>query len=183
MNTPWYRPTRVCHVVSGSEFGWRSGGGKWPVYYEDSVPPVVNIGPGSPTGICFGYGAAFPEKYQNALFISDWSYGKMYAVHLKPNGATYSADLEEFITGTPLPLTDVVINPHDGAMYFLIGGRRVQSGLYRVTYPGAVATDPTREIVPKKDADLRKLRRSLEELHLGDHPDAVEKAWRASSPQ
>jgi len=26
MNTPWYRPTRVCHVVSGAEFGWRNGG-------------------------------------------------------------------------------------------------------------------------------------------------------------
>ncbi len=22
-NTPWYRPTRICHVVSGGEFGWR----------------------------------------------------------------------------------------------------------------------------------------------------------------
>src|SRR5262249_31323537 len=30
MNTPWYRPTRVCHVTSGSEFGWRNGAGKWP---------------------------------------------------------------------------------------------------------------------------------------------------------
>ncbi|MCA9057806.1 MAG: c-type cytochrome, partial [Planctomycetaceae bacterium] len=45
-----------------------------------------------------------------------------------------------FITGTPLPLTDVVVNPHDGAMYFTIGGRRVQSGLYRVTYDPALAT-------------------------------------------
>ena len=30
INTPWYRPTRVCHVVSGSEFGWRNGAGVWP---------------------------------------------------------------------------------------------------------------------------------------------------------
>jgi len=27
---PWYRPTRVCHVVSGGEYGWRNGSGKWP---------------------------------------------------------------------------------------------------------------------------------------------------------
>ena len=28
INTPWYRPTRVCLVSSGSEFGWRNGAGK-----------------------------------------------------------------------------------------------------------------------------------------------------------
>ena len=26
-NTPWYRPTRVNHVVSGGEYGWRNGAG------------------------------------------------------------------------------------------------------------------------------------------------------------
>ena len=80
-------PTRVCHVASGSEFGWRNGAGKWPAYYPDSLPAVVNIGPGSPTGVDFGYGAKFPAKYQDALFICDWSYGKLYAVHLKPHGS------------------------------------------------------------------------------------------------
>ena len=37
---PWYRPTRVVHATSGSEFGWRSGTGKWPTYYTDSLPPL-----------------------------------------------------------------------------------------------------------------------------------------------
>ena len=67
---PWYRPTRVCHATSGSEFGWRHGSGKWPSYFPDSLPSVVDVGPGSPTGITFGYGAKFPAKYQDALFIS-----------------------------------------------------------------------------------------------------------------
>ncbi len=109
MSTPWYRPTRVNHVVSGSDYGYRNGAGKWPTYYFDSLPPVVNIGPGSPTGVTFGYGAKFPAKYQDALFLSDWSYGKLYAAHIKPEGSSYSAEFEEFVTGTPLPLTDVVI--------------------------------------------------------------------------
>jgi hypothetical protein len=124
---PWYRPTRVCHVVSGSEFGWRHGSGKWPEYYPDSVPPVLNIGPGSPTGITFGTGAKFPASYQNALFISDWSYGMIYAVRMEPNGSTYKATKEKFCSAPALPVTDLVINPTDGAMYFLIGGRRSQS--------------------------------------------------------
>jgi putative heme-binding domain-containing protein len=141
-NTPWYRPTRVCYVAPGSDFGWRNGAGKYPPYYPDTLPAVVDIGPGSPTGVCFGYGAKFPAKYQDAFFICDWSYGKLYAVHLKPDGGSYKADFEEFVTGTPLPLTDVVINPVDGAMYFTIGGRRTKSGLYRVTYTGKESTAP-----------------------------------------
>jgi putative heme-binding domain-containing protein len=168
-NLPWYRPTRICHVLSGAEFGWRSGGGKWPTYYADSVPPVVNIGPGSPTGVTFGYGAKFPAKYQKALFACDWSYGKLYAVHLDPKGATYSGKLEEFITGTPLPLTDAIINPHDGAMYFLIGGRRVQSGLYKVTYSGAESTKPV-SAHDEKGSELRAVRQKLEESHAYETP-------------
>ena len=62
MGMPWYRPTRLLHATKGSEFGWRSGTGKWPEYYDDSLPAVVNIGPSSPTGVLFGYGAKFPAK-------------------------------------------------------------------------------------------------------------------------
>ncbi len=131
---PWYRPTRVNHVISGAEFGFRNGSGKWPAYYIDSFGAVVDIGPGSPTGITFGYGAKFPEKYRDALFISDWSFGKLRAVHLRPEGASYTAEVEEFLSGQPLPVTDVVINPKDGAMYLAVGGRGAQSALYRVTY-------------------------------------------------
>lgn len=176
MNLPWYRPTRICHSLSGVDYGWRNGGAKFPEYYADTVPPVVNIGPGSPTGVTFGYGAKFPAKYQKALFINDWSYGKLYAVHLEPQGSSYTGKFEEFITGTPLPLTDIVINPADGAMYFAIGGRRVQSGLYKVTYTGDESTAPT-DAHDDAGAEDRKLRRRLEELHLGDHPEAVEVAW------
>ncbi|MEW6307211.1 MAG: heme-binding protein, partial [Verrucomicrobiota bacterium] len=93
-NTPWYRPTRVCHVVSGSEWGWRNGAGKWPEWYPDSLSPVINIGPGSPTGTTFGYGAKFPAKYQQAMYILDWSWGKLYAVHIQPQGASYTATKE-----------------------------------------------------------------------------------------
>lgn len=176
MNTPWYRPTRVCHVLSGVDYGWRNGGGKFPEHFADTLPPVVNIGPGSPTGVTFGYGAKFPAKYQQAFFICDWSYGKLFAVHLKPDGASYSADFEEFITGTPLPLTDIVINPVDNAMYFAIGGRRVQSGLYKVTYKGDESTAPV-DAKNQEGAELRQTRRKLEALHGAGHADAVEIAW------
>ncbi len=98
-------------------------------------------------------------------------------MHLKPKGSTYSGELEEFVAGTPLALTDVVVNPKDGAMYFAVGGRNTQSGLYRVTYDG---TEPTAEPVPAEaDGDVRgpRLRHELERFHGRREPKAVEAAW------
>jgi putative heme-binding domain-containing protein len=175
MNTPWYRPTRICLVASGSEFGWRNGAGKWPAYYPDSLPAIYNVGPGSPTGMTFGYGGRFPAKYQEALFMCDWSYGKMYAVHLTPEGSAYKAEAEEFLSGSPLPLTDVVVNPRDGALYFTIGGRVTQSGLYRVRYVGKDSTAPAK--ADDRGARARALRHKLEALHGKADPKAVEIAW------
>jgi putative heme-binding domain-containing protein len=175
INMPWYRPTRVCQAASGSDFGYRNGSGKWPPYYPDSLPPTVNIGPGSPTGITFGYGAKFPAKYQEALYICDWSYGKLYAVSLAPDKSAYKATFEEFITGRPLPLTDIVVNPADHAMYFTIGGRMTLSGLYRVTYTGPDSTAPANQDEPGQD--LRALRGKLEAFHGRKDPAAVDAAW------
>jgi putative heme-binding domain-containing protein len=176
MNTPWYRPIRICHSVPGSDFGWRSGTGIYPAYYPDNLPPAADVGQGSPTGIVFGYGAKFPAKYQDSLFLCDWSYGKLYAAHLKPNGSTYTADFEEFLTGTPLPLTDIVINPKDGALYFTIGGRRVTSGLYRVTYVGAESTAPSKG--DTTGAAERALRRKLESFYGKKDAQGVEFAFQ-----
>ncbi len=173
--TPWYMPTRINHAVSGGDFGWRSGAGRWPEYYADSLGTVVDIGPGSPTGVAFGTGAKFPAKYQRAFFAADWTYGTLYAIHLKPEGAGFRGERTEFITGKPLPLTDVIIHPGDGAMYFAVGGRRTQSALYRVTYTGTESTAPVGALPPTPEA---KARRTLEEFHREGAPAAaIDAAW------
>jgi putative heme-binding domain-containing protein len=175
-NTSWYRPTRINHVTSGSEWGWRNGAGKRPEFYPDNLPATHNIGPGSPTGVTFGYGAKFPTKYQKALFALDWSWGKLYAVHLQPQGSTYTATREEFLSGAPLPLTDAIIHPGDGAMYFAIGGRRVQSGFYRVTYTGKESTAPAK-LARSDYAKARAERHALEAFHGRHDPKALNTAW------
>lgn len=174
-NTPWYRPTRICHVTSGAEFGWRNGAGKRPPFYADNMPGILDIGPGSPTGTTFGYGAKFPAKYQNALYALDWSWGRLYAVHLTQSGSSYTATKEEFVTGAPLPITDAIIHQQDGAMYFTIGGRRVQSGLYRVTYVGDESTAPAPTAATVTEAT--KTRRSLETFHGKQDAAAIDAAW------
>ncbi len=172
---PWYRPTRVCFMQSGGEFGWRTCSKKWPARWEDSLNAVCDIGPGSPTGVAFGYGAKFPSKYQDALYICDWSYGKMYAVHLAPNGGGYTGVQEEFMSASPLPLTDIEVSKKDGAMYVSIGGRKVQSGLYRVTYTGSEKTESvlSRPMNPMSP----NVRGSLEAFHGKQDAKAIEAAW------
>ncbi|HJZ54158.1 MAG TPA: c-type cytochrome, partial [Gemmataceae bacterium] len=174
MGMPWYRPTRVNHATSGSEFGWRSGTGVWPNHYVDSLPPTIEVGPGSPVGVEFGYGTKFPAKYQMALFCCDWTFGTIYAMHLEPDGSTYKATKEEFLSRTPLPLTDIAVGP-DGALYFTIGGRGTQSELFRVSYVGAEPTQKV-EYTDPRNADLRELRRKIEGFHApaADSAKAVE---------
>ena len=171
---PWYRPTRVSLMASGGDLGWRTCSKKWPVRWEDSLSPVVDIGPGSPTGVVFGYGAKFPAKYQEALYVADWSYGKLYAVHLKPEGAGYSAVFEDFMSAAPLPLTDMEVSRKDGAMYVTVGGRKVQSGLYRVTYAGDEATVAAASAAVTAE---QKLRYELEALHGAMDGAVLDKAW------
>lgn len=174
MGMPWYVPTRICHVVSGGDFGWRSGSGRWPAYYEDSLPAVVDIGPGSPTGLVSGQGARFPRRYQEAIFALDWTFGTIYAIHLEAKGSSYVGHAEPFLYGTPLPLTDAVVG-NDGALYFLIGGRNTQSALYRVRYTGPLQE----EAPPAESADfvaMRALRRELERFHGKEDAAAVAQA-------
>ncbi len=182
---PWYRPTRINHCTVGSEHGWRSGTGVWPDYYPDNLPPIVNIGVGSPTGVCYGAGAAFPVSYQKAMYICDWTYGRLMAVHLTPKGASYSATFENLVcplglmkkdgVKKPLPLSDAVIGS-DGALYFTIGGRNNQSALYRVTYVGTESTAPA-NLKDKDGAEARELRHTLEAFHGKRDGNALRTAW------
>ena len=175
LGSPWYRPIRVCHAINGAEFGWRTGSGKWPAYYPDNLPGVVDIGQGSPTGIVMGKGAKFPQRYQEGLFIMDWSFGTMFFVEMTPDGSTYTGTKEEFLSGKPLPLADATIGA-DGAMYFVTGGRRIESGLYRVSYVGAESTEPANIDTNDAGSDARATRKMLEDLQK-PQAGAVEKAW------
>jgi len=174
--SPWYRPTRVDHVVSGGDYGWRQGTDKWPAYFPDSLPGNVDIGLGSPTAIAFGTGSSYPEPYRRALFILDWAYGKIIAIHFKPEGASYRGQAEEFVTGRPLNVTGVDFGP-DGAMYFVTGGRRTQSGLYRVRYVGGESPLPLEQAAVGEAKRARELRRRLEQFHSRRSIEGVGLAW------
>lgn len=184
---PWYRPIHVFHSVRGGDQGFREGTAKWPEYYPDSLPQTTTIGIGCPTGVMFGTGAKFPVKYQKACYICDWTYGRLIAVHLTPNGAGYTGTWENFVapqslrTGkgkTPLNLTDCVVGA-DGAVYFTIGGRGTQASLFRVIYTGSepAAALPASELHNKEGQPARDLRHKLEAFNVQADPTAIDFAW------
>lgn len=173
---PFYRPTRVSHATSGAENGWRTGSGKWHPSWADNVPAIMNIGQGSPTNLMYLSEARFPEKYKNTLLAFDWSFGIAHALHLRPSGSTYEADHSEFLSGAPLPLTDGVIGP-DGALYFMTGGRRLGSDLYRVYHKDYKSIQPGSNVATPVITEEHKIRTSLEQYHGEKNPAAVEAAW------
>ena len=137
LDTVWYRPTALFDVTEAGEFGWRTGWAKWPEYYYDRLPNLLETGKGSPTGaVCYEH-YMFPARYHNSMFLADWSEGRILNVRLKPRGAGFIADSEVFLKGQPLNVTDLDVGP-DGGMYFCTGGRGTAGGVYRVVYKGDI---------------------------------------------
>lgn len=184
---PFYRPTRINHLVSGANYGWhqdRQNTRSFPVYAPDSLPTTFDVGRGSPTGIRFGTRSHFPAPWRDALFALDWAYGRILAVHLTPRGASYYGSGEPFLEGRPLNVTDLDFD-RDGAMWFVTGGRKTRSSLYRIRYAGEVSKDQTDRLPQGEQAEARAafsarsrgLRRSLERFHGQVDPTAVDVVW------
>jgi len=173
---PWYRPTRVNHVVPAGDYGWRHGSGKWPPYFVDSLPSTHDLGRGSPCGVIFYQHEHFPSKYHGAMFLCDWSRGRIVAVFMKPNGASYSCESETFVTGRPLNVNDIAVGP-DGALYFSIGGRDTEGGVYRIVYenndltapPQTEATVEAAVRQPQPESAWARARLRKIKIQLGDY--------------
>lgn len=131
---PWYRPTRIYHVVPGADFGWRTGASKFPSEYPDALPPVLEVGRGSPTGLTRYDGKQFPSRFHGSLLGGDWSQGYILAFHLQHDGYSYTADSEPLLRGRPLNVTDLE-TAADGSLIFTTGGRGTYGAVYRLSYP------------------------------------------------
>lgn len=139
INQPWYRDVRTVHGIPGGNYGYRNGSGKFPPNFIDSLPAVRDLGRGSPVGVEFYQHTVYPEEFRDAYFEADWSRGRLLWTGFVRSGATYKATKEkdEFVHGEPLNITDVEVGP-DGLIYFSIGGRGTEGGIYRVKYTGPV---------------------------------------------
>ena len=182
---PFYRPTRINYLVSGANYGWHQDRGNTrnlTVYAPDSVPTTYDVGRGSPTAVKFGTHSQFPSPWRQALFALDWAYGRIVAVHLIPRGASYYGSGEVFLEGRPLNVTDLDFDKR-GAMYFVTGGRKTQSALYRVRYTGEEVQQetPSPQFQARSQFSdaARQFRRKLERLHGNPDAPSFEEAWES----
>ena len=106
----------------------------------------------------------------------DWSFGTVYFIDLKTEGSSYSATREEFLSGTPLPLTDMIAGS-DGNLYFATGGRRIDSHLFRLRHTGNKEGNGAEMVSDTNAEELRTLRRSIETFHQKKSGKAIPLAW------
>ncbi len=142
ISLPWYRPTRVFHLLPGTHAGWVSRSWKRPQGFLDMPPVVASFGRGSPTGVVCYRHDQFPAKYRDALFVLDWTYGRVMAVPLARGGSVWKSEPEEFMTGVGqfgFAPTDAAVGP-DGSLYVSVGGRGTRGSVYRIRWASPEAS-------------------------------------------
>lgn len=188
---PWYRPVRLNHWLTGGDQGWHDVGAL-PSYYIDNLPPVLEIGRGSPTSGRFYEHTQFPEKYRNSFIVCDYRWkresddqyattGRLVAFFLKRDGARWTATMETLARPRPgaldrdgrpinFALVDAEVAP-DGSLFITDHNQ----GIWRLIY------DPERSgprpIQPKWMAvtgiqDVEERRQRIDELLSLPQPGA-----------
>lgn len=143
---PWYEGCRFYHVVPSGNYGWRSPqlSQTWrkPTYFPDVVPPIADLGRGSPTGVACYRHSQFPANYRGGFFLADWTFGRIHHVPLKASGSTYEGKPEVFaeaIGTSGFAPTALAVHPKTGELFVSIGGRGARGGVYRIAFDKGIA--------------------------------------------
>ena len=157
VSLPWYRPTRVFQLTPASGAGWVTESWKWPNEFPEMPLTIAGFGRGSPTGVSCYRHRQFPAEYHGAVFVLDWTFGRVMALPLKPRGAGWSSEPIEFLTAVDdfgFAPTDVEVGP-DGSMYVSTGGRGTRGAVFRITAKAAGPLDPPKP--PSNDTEKLNL--------------------------
>ncbi len=141
VSLPWYRPTRVFQIMPGAHAGWITSSWKRPGYYPDMPATPASCGRGSPTGVVAYRHTQFPARYRDALFVLDWTFGRVYAIALSARGSSATGTVETFLTANGqfgFAPTASAVAPN-GDLLISVGGRGTRGGVYRVRYVGSNA--------------------------------------------
>jgi len=160
ISLPWYRPTRVFQALPGSHAGFISRSWKRPAEFADMPPVVAKLGRGSPTGVVAYRHTQFPKKYHGALFVLDWTFGRVMALPLTAHNGRLTSTPISFMTGVGqfgFAPTDAAVGP-DGSLYVCVGGRGTRGVVYRVRYQGTAGKSADVRVVPAHNPLLTCLR-------------------------
>jgi putative heme-binding domain-containing protein len=141
VSLPWYEPTRFYHVVPGEHHGWLSprhaSFWRMPPTFCDVVPPIATLGRGSPTGVVCYRQTQFPQRYRGGVFLADWTFGRIWFVSLKREGASYRCTKELFLEAVGengFAPTALAVHPTTGDLFVSIGGRGTRGAVYCIRH-------------------------------------------------
>ncbi len=162
VSLPWYQPTRVFQVTPRSHAGWISRSWKRPDEYP-SMPPVAGrFGRGSPSGVVCYRHTQFPESYRGAVFVLDWTFGRILALPLQHDGSVWSSEPIEFATAAGqygFAPTDAAVGPN-GDLFVSVGGRGTRGGVFRISWGDSNPADDDTPVIAESDEQL--LQRALQ---------------------
>ena len=202
ISLPWYEHTRVYHLIQGGRYGWwnpqHSETWRSPPWHADIIPPIATAGRGSPTGVLCYRGTHFPTHYQGALFILDWTFGRILACRLEPHFSSYKTTPEIFLEpkgNSGFAPTAIDTNPLTGELFVSIGGRGTKGSVYRIRHkdnPISPTTLPYKIPLPAREAvsklaesatsDLER-RKAVESMIIDGKltPDSIRRIFNANA--
>ncbi len=134
ISLPWYLPTRVFQILPMSHAGWVSAGWKRPERFADMPPVIAAFGRGSPTGVVCYQHSQFTDEYRGALFVLDWTLGRIDVLPLESDGGGWKSQPVSFAAGQDqfgFAPTDLEVAP-DGSLYVSVGGRGTRGSVFRI---------------------------------------------------
>ncbi len=134
VSLPWYRPTRVFQIQPGDDAGWIDEGWRRPSSFFDMPIEVGALGRGSPTGVECYRGSAFPPEFADAIFVADWTFGKITVFKVDPAGNRYDRGSDFAVAEGQFgfAVTDLVVD-RDGSLLVSVGGRGTAGAVYRIS--------------------------------------------------
>ncbi|MEO6133532.1 MAG: hypothetical protein ABIP35_00175, partial [Ginsengibacter sp.] len=85
---------RFSHQIQSGEYGY-------PILFqhftEEILPALADLGGGSGTGSLFMDEPTWPDKYNHIPMMADWGKNELYIHRVKPDGATFTQQQEDFI--------------------------------------------------------------------------------------
>ncbi len=137
VSLPWYRPTRVFQLNPGDHAGFISASWKRPSNYFDMPLEIGALGRGSPTGVVCYTSNQFPESFHNAIFVADWTFGRIACFQYDSKENQYDRGKEFAVADGQFgfAVTDLAIGSQ-GDLLVSVGGRGTQGGVYSIRYTG-----------------------------------------------
>ena len=148
--------TRFTHHIPTGYYGYPYD---YHPHIERHLPRISEHGGGSPVGAACYREAVWPPQFRDAAFHCEWGKGKVQVFYPKPEGASFTAEMEDFLVPEPGSVfrpQDLCFSPDGRHMYVAdwnFGGwvQNQKAGrLYRVTFVGTESDALSDSLLPQE---------------------------------